>query len=146
MSAVATVDNPVAAMHARLVAWGRIIIIGGKGPRQVWDTDPTRRYYEFTPAEQDAAYRLHILVGQLPEVRHRFVLPTFYRHIEAEGWDDLTLARRTELAGHMSEEVNKCIRLYARAERQHVPGVTVRDFDGIRLRAIRMLVNREAVI
>jgi len=135
-----------ARMHQRLIAWGRIVIVGGKGDRQKWDSDSTRQHYEFTAAENDAAYRLHILVGQLPEVRHRFVLPAFYRNVEADVWDSLTPARRAQIIGErFSVEVNKALRAYTQATGQWLPQVAPHDFEPIRARAIRMLVNREGM-
>lgn len=133
-------------MHDRLIAWGRIIIVGGKGERQRWESDSTRQHFEFTPAQFDAAWRLHIMVGQLPEVRHRFVLPAFYRHIEADVWDGLTPARQAQIITEkMAPEVNEGLRAFTLSTGQWLPRVDPRDFEGIRGRAIRQLVNREGV-
>ena len=136
-----------ADMHDRLIAWGRIIIVGGKGDRQKWDSDSTRQHFEFTPTQHDAAWRLHIMVGQLPEVRHRFVLPAFYRHIEADVWDGLTPQRQLQIIrDRMAAEVNENLRGFTLATGQWLPRVDEWTFEGIRLRAIRMLVNREAAV
>ena len=133
-------------MHQRLIQWGRIIIVGGNGARQKWDSDSTREHYDFTAAENDAAYHLHILVGQLPEVRHRFVLPAFYRHVEADVWRDLTPKRQAQIIGEkMAPEVNKGLRAYTQATGQWLPQVAAHDFEPIRARAIRQLVNRESL-
>lgn len=141
-----TIKQACAAMHIRLIAWGRIIIVGGKGDRQKWDSDSTRQHFEFTPAQFDAAWRLHIMVGQLPEVRHRFVLPAFYRHIEADVWDGITFNRQMQIIDErLAPEVNEGLRAFTLATGQRVPTVRPDDFEGIRGRAIRQLVNREGV-
>ena len=135
------------AMHVRLLNWGRIIIVGGKGVRQGWDSDGTRQHFEFTPAQYDAAYLLHIMVGQLPEIRHRFVLPAFYRDIEADKWDGLTPMRQLQIIRErMAAEVNENLRGFALSTRQAQPHVDEWNFEGIRLRAIRQLVNRESAV
>lgn len=137
-----------ADMHDRLIKWGRIIIVGGKGARQKWDdSDPDRKYFDFTPADHDAAWRLHMMVGQLPEVRHRFVLPAFYRNIEADVWDGLTPQRQLQIIrDRMAAEVNENLRGFTLSTGQWLPRVDEWTFEGIRLRAIRMLVNREATV
>lgn len=133
------------AMHDRLIIWASISVVGGKGGRQPWDSDPTREWNDYTPAQHDAAYALHIMVGQLPDIRHRLVLPEFYRNVEVKAWNGLTPMRRAHIIEHMTEVVNEGIRDYNRDLRQNAPRINPRDFEGIRNRAIHMLVNRERV-
>lgn len=134
-----------AKMHFRLLVWGRLIIVGGKGAAQRWDSDTPRKRIEFTPEQVDAAYLLHLMVGQLPEIRQRLVLPEFYRGEEVEVWDGLTPMRRSAIVENMTGSVNKGIRDYALTERRPIPQIRATDFEPIRYRAIRMLVNRESV-
>ena len=133
------------AMHGRLIAWGRIIVIGGKGPAQRWDSDTPRERLEFTPQERDAAYQLHIKVGQLPELRQRLVLPEHYANTECEGWDLISDGRRRAIISSMVDAVNAGIRTYIRQQREYLPQIRADDFESIRRRSILALIKREAV-
>ena len=134
-------------MHSRLVAWGRIILAGGNGPREKWESDDDQMgRRDWTGAEMDAARMLHSAVIRLPEVRQRLVLQVFYRERMAEWWEDWNPERRYALARDLTIEVNARIRRYNATVMDKAVSVRGDDFDGIRLRAIRVLVNNERVL
>lgn len=135
----------IGAMHVRLIAWGRICIVGGRGAAQRWDSDTPRKRIDFSPAQIDAAYRLHLMVGQLSEIQQRLLLPEFYSGIEVEVWDGLTPMRRSAIIAAMIGSINIGIRKYARDARRHIHHISAMEFEIIRYRALRMLVTRESV-
>lgn len=134
-------------MHGRLVAWGRIILAGGNGPREKWESDDDmmgRR--DWTGAEIDAARLLHSAVIRLPEVRQRLILQVFYRERVAEWWDDVDQERRYAMVEALTIEVNARIRRYNLEVRDKAAAVNPAAFEGIRLRAVRVLANNDALL
>ena len=134
-------------MHSRLVAWGRIILAGGNGPREKWESDDDLMgKRDWTGAEMDAARQLHSAVIRLPEVRQRLVLQVFYRERMAEWWGDVHPERRFAVARDLTIEVNARIRRYNQDAQDKVASINAADFNGIRDRAVRALVNNERVL
>lgn len=134
-------------MHSRLVAWGRIILAGGNGPREKWESDDDQMgKRDWTGAEMDAARMLHSAVIRLPEVRQRLVLQVFYRERMAEWWEDVNPERQFAIARDLTIEVNARIRRYNQDARDKVVSINAADFKGIRERAIRVLVNNERLL
>ena len=134
------------AMHLRLVAWGAIMLRGGSGPRLAWESDDDqydRR--EWSGADQDAARALHSLVIQLPEVRQRLVMQVFYREPCAPYWQTFPFDRQARVCDDLAIEVNRRIRAYNAQGVGLATTIRSEDFDPVRWRAVRMLVNREGV-
>lgn len=135
------------AMHWRLVAWGAIMLRGGSGPRIAWESDDDqydRR--EWSGADQDAARALHSLVIQLPEVRQRLVMQVFYREPCAPYWSTFPPVRKVRVCEELAIEVNRRIRTYNAQGVGLATTIRSEDFEGVRWRAIRMLVNRESAV
>ena len=134
-------------MHWRLVAWGAIMLRGGSGPRIAWESDDDqydRR--EWSGADQDAARALHSLVIQLPEVRQRLVMQVFYREPCAPYWATFPPVRKVRVCEDLAIEVNRRIRAYNAQGVGLATTISSADFDGVRWRAIRMLVHRESAV
>lgn len=135
------------AMHDRLVAWGAIMLRGGSGPRIAWESDDDqydRR--EWSGADQDAARALHSLVIQLPEVRQRLVMQVFYREPCAPYWSTFPPVRKVRVCEELAIEVNRRIRAYNAQGVGLATTIRSEDFDTVRWRAIRLLVNRESAV
>lgn len=137
-----------AAMHLRLVQYGRIVLRGADGTSVPTDSFDIPERIEFTGVEGEAAWALHRCVIRLPEVRMRFLLQTFYRDGCAAQWPNLSVQRKVELLSArdgLTDDLNAKLRRHNRAVRDPVPIVNWRDFEGIRERSIRILCNNEAV-
>jgi hypothetical protein len=133
-----------AAMHRRLVLWGRIWLRGSRaGASPDPDADSDRA--EFTGDEAALADALHSRVIALPEVRQRFVLQVFYREGAAARWNHLSPTYKLALLANMTADVNAGLRQYNREAPDPVVMIRWQDFEGIQERSIRILVNNERV-
>lgn len=131
-------------MHRRLVLWGRIWLRGSRaGSSPDPDADSDRA--EFTGDEAAIADALHSRVINLPEVRQRFVLQVFYREGAAARWEHLSPTYKRALLANMTADVNAGLRRYNREAADPVVLIRWQDFDGIRERSIRILVNSERI-
>ena len=146
-SRVTGIEAACNAMHDRLIAWGAIMLRGGSGPRIAWESDDDqydRR--EWSGADQDAARALHSLVIQLPEVRQRLVMQVFYREPCAPYWSTFPPVRKVRVCEELAIEVNRRIRTYNAQGVGLATTIRSEDFEGVRWRAIRLLVNRESAV
>lgn len=133
-------------MHERLVLYGRIIL-RDQAKRAAPDPDADRDVSErFTGQQAEEAYLLHLRVVKLPEVRQRFVLQTFYRDGAAARWEHLSPTYCVARLVDLTAEVNDGLREYNRTGEGRVAIIRATDFEGIRMRSIRILVNSEALL
>lgn len=134
-------------MHERLVCVGRLQLAGGNGPREQWESDPDRTYYDYGGREYDDAKRLQGLIAQLPRRQHSVLLLVFYADDEvASGWAKVSATYKEMLARRVAGKVNGILDAMGKAEPVPYRLIDWRDIDGIRERAIRQLVNRELML
>lgn len=134
-------------MHERLICVGRLQLSGGNGPRQGWESDPTREYYDYGGKDYDDAKHLQGLIAQLPRRQHSILLLVFYGDDEvASGWDKVSGTYREMLARRVASKVNGILEAMGKTEPVPYRPIDWRDIDGIRERAIRQLVNRELML
>lgn len=147
-------DDPIQracnSMHRRLITWGRLELRGGSGQRQEWDSDASREYFAFTPRDYDDAKDMSAKVRQLPKPQQWITLQEFYADDDlATTWELYSCYRReyVVLPG-LVRAINARLRREVNARLagwERYPEVRAADVDGIRWRAVRQLVNREAI-
>lgn len=145
------IDAACARMHDRLVCCGRLEWRGGSGPREEWDSDSTREYFAYGPKDYDDARQLAGKVRQLPKPQQWLTLQEFYRDDDlATGWHAYTWFRKTDvILPGLARSINKRLRNEVNArlpEWERWREVDPEEIDGIRIRAIHMLCNRERLV
>lgn len=138
-------ETAIGIMHERLIAWGRLVLAGGNGPRQQWLSDGEREFFDYRPWHYDDATAMSGLVLQLPKRQQSLVLASFYVDDRiCSVWHELSAHRKQLVSEDIAARVNRALARINRDAGSDLMAILACDVDAIRLRAMRMLCARLA--